>query len=457
MVRMEGMHARQATQTPWRRRITDRRWAVLVVIVAFTLVAVGSCAALLQTVEMPTRAQLAVAVLLIGYMTLAWLYPLPFTEKTKLHLDTTVTMGAILHFPAGIAMLIVGLGTLLGQMLRRQPSDQAVFNSAQTMLQAAAGAGVLAATGWDAQQSFAGRPTQVLAIVAAGAAMFILSLLAVATIVGLQTGSPVRRVVARMIEGMTAVDDLAQVAQICLGVIAAALAATAPWTLVLLLVPAAAIFWVLQHNVLLRQRLAATLYEREQNLAEAERIAQLGWWEWQLASEDHRWSDGIYRIIGLQPQAVIPSFQAFVQRVHPDDRSALDGAVQQALRAGTSFDIEFRLLRADGSQCSVQTHGVVICDAMGQPVRMVGIVHDITERKVLEARLLQQGASLALTSRELEVLKYLARGNANKEIATELGISEQTVKNHVTSILRKLQVNDRNQAVVYALSYGWID
>ncbi|HEX5417415.1 MAG TPA: response regulator transcription factor [Chloroflexota bacterium] len=62
-----------------------------------------------------------------------------------------------------------------------------------------------------------------------------------------------------------------------------------------------------------------------------------------------------------------------------------------------------------------------------------------------------------LSAREIEVLDYIARGNSNKEIARALKISDQTVKNHITSILRKLAVNDRTQAVVYALRRGWID
>lgn len=61
-----------------------------------------------------------------------------------------------------------------------------------------------------------------------------------------------------------------------------------------------------------------------------------------------------------------------------------------------------------------------------------------------------------LSGREIEVLDYIARGNSNKEIARALKISDQTVKNHITSILRKLAVNDRTQAVVYALRRGWI-
>jgi DNA-binding NarL/FixJ family response regulator len=72
---------------------------------------------------------------------------------------------------------------------------------------------------------------------------------------------------------------------------------------------------------------------------------------------------------------------------------------------------------------------------------------------------LEAGAGPAcspLTAREVEILDCVAQGNSNKEIARRLNISDQTVKNHITSILRKLSVNDRTQAVLYALRHGWI-
>jgi DNA-binding NarL/FixJ family response regulator len=61
-----------------------------------------------------------------------------------------------------------------------------------------------------------------------------------------------------------------------------------------------------------------------------------------------------------------------------------------------------------------------------------------------------------LSSREMEVLIYLTKGLSNKEIAIALGISHQTIKNHITAILHKLGVEDRTQAAVYALRRGWV-
>ncbi len=61
-----------------------------------------------------------------------------------------------------------------------------------------------------------------------------------------------------------------------------------------------------------------------------------------------------------------------------------------------------------------------------------------------------------LSPREMEILQYVTQGKSNKEIAQSLGISHQTVKNHMTSILKKLDVRDRTQAAVYALQRGWV-
>ncbi len=61
-----------------------------------------------------------------------------------------------------------------------------------------------------------------------------------------------------------------------------------------------------------------------------------------------------------------------------------------------------------------------------------------------------------LTSRETQILTYVANGNTNKQIASALQISEQTIKNHVSAILRKLNANDRAHAVVVAIRHGWI-
>lgn len=82
------------------------------------------------------------------------------------------------------------------------------------------------------------------------------------------------------------------------------------------------------------------------------------------------------------------------------------------------------------------------------------VLNQFRELSVLDES--AEGVFSPLTPREIEILDRIAQGNSNKEIAYNLGISDQTVKNHITSILRKLAVNDRTQAVIYALKHGWI-
>ncbi len=77
-------------------------------------------------------------------------------------------------------------------------------------------------------------------------------------------------------------------------------------------------------------------------------------------------------------------------------------------------------------------------------------------RELSQMDQVNDGVFSPLTPREVEILDCVAQGNSNKEIARILSISDQTVKNHITSILRKLAVNDRTQAVIYALRHGWI-
>lgn len=77
-------------------------------------------------------------------------------------------------------------------------------------------------------------------------------------------------------------------------------------------------------------------------------------------------------------------------------------------------------------------------------------------RELAAARVGAEPLFVPLSAREVEILDYIARGHSNKAIAKELSISDQTVKNHITSVLRKLAVNDRTQAVIYALRHNWI-
>lgn len=95
-------------------------------------------------------------------------------------------------------------------------------------------------------------------------------------------------------------------------------------------------------------------------------------------------------------------------------------------------------------------------DVLSKPQLASRVLKSFRELAVEEETSTTKDLYSPLSSREVEILDYIARGNSNKEIAKSLKISDQTVKNHITSILKKLSVNDRTAAVVHALKHGWI-
>lgn len=95
-------------------------------------------------------------------------------------------------------------------------------------------------------------------------------------------------------------------------------------------------------------------------------------------------------------------------------------------------------------------------DVLSKPQLASRVLKSFRELAIEEEDTTTKDLYSPLSSREVEILDYIARGNSNKEIAKSLKISDQTVKNHITSILKKLSVNDRTAAVVHALRHGWI-
>ncbi len=125
----------------------------------------------------------------------------------------------------------------------------------------------------------------------------------------------------------------------------------------------------------------------EASLAEAQRLAHLGGWEWDVRTDEISWSDEVYRIYGFAPHEVVPGFERFMEIVHPDDRELVRKTIDEALDGSGPYDVEHRVLRPDGEVRVVHRRAEVVRGEGGEPLRMVGTVHDITERKEAEERL----------------------------------------------------------------------
>ncbi len=138
-----------------------------------------------------------------------------------------------------------------------------------------------------------------------------------------------------------------------------------------------------------------------------------------------------------------------------DDEAQIIFAIQAGAKAYCAKDIApdalMGVVRTVMEGKYVIQDRVMSAEEVTEWLKARGITQDVSKK-----RRGTTGELAPLSEREMEVLTLLSKGYSNKEIALELDISHQTVKNHVTAILRKLGVNDRTQAVVYALQRGWV-
>ena len=122
-------------------------------------------------------------------------------------------------------------------------------------------------------------------------------------------------------------------------------------------------------------------------LVDAQRVANVGSWEWDVQTNTIWWSEELYRIFGLPPSTPL-TYESYLQLLHPDDRGRMESAVGKSLADLRPFAVEHRVLWPDGSIRTIHGDGHVICDESGGVARMVGTGRDITElRRAEEARL----------------------------------------------------------------------
>ncbi|MHC4623329.1 MAG: PAS domain S-box protein [Planctomycetota bacterium] len=126
------------------------------------------------------------------------------------------------------------------------------------------------------------------------------------------------------------------------------------------------------------------LQQSERRYAKAEQIGRFGHWERDLVENKATWSRGCYQICGVVPGDFEPSYENYLQLIHPADRLAFETTVKAALVDGEPFDIEYRIVRPDGAERVIHSVAEVLFDETGRPVRLVGTAHDITKRKQTE-------------------------------------------------------------------------
>lgn len=136
-----------------------------------------------------------------------------------------------------------------------------------------------------------------------------------------------------------------------------------------------------------RRKAEDQLRTSQLQLAEAQQIAHLGNWEWDVKNDTITWSAELYNIFGVTPGKFSPTFQTFLGLVHPDDRSSVTAVIENALKDKKPFSFHHRLVRPNGAVRISHSRGLVVTDRRGNPVKLVGTGQDVTEAKLAEEAL----------------------------------------------------------------------
>src|SRR5689334_8028662 len=131
----------------------------------------------------------------------------------------------------------------------------------------------------------------------------------------------------------------------------------------------------------------ADLAANQSKLAEAQQIARLGSWEWEIAADRVTWSDELYRIYGVRvegPEAVPGSYGSYLDKVHRDDRARVARVIETALTERRPWSIDYRIVRPDGELRMIHARGEIVLDPDGNPAVVHGTCQDVTENRRVE-------------------------------------------------------------------------
>ncbi|MBF0251548.1 MAG: PAS domain S-box protein [Alphaproteobacteria bacterium] len=160
-----------------------------------------------------------------------------------------------------------------------------------------------------------------------------------------------------------------------------------------------------------RQHAEEKLRDVNEKLHQAQRIAHLGSWVWDVASGALDWTDEIFAMFGFDPDTTRPSYETFLARVHPDDVAAVEEAVKDALHRG-SYDITHRIVRSDGEIRYIKEKGGAVFDATRTPLIMTGTAQDVTEYTRIQDALRQSEEKYRLLFERSQDPMWVIKGHA---------------------------------------------
>jgi PAS domain S-box-containing protein len=158
-----------------------------------------------------------------------------------------------------------------------------------------------------------------------------------------------------------------------------------------------------------RKRAGEALRQSEQRLRLALDAGGMGTWDWDIRADEVVWSDNLGAVVGLPPGSFDGTLEGFRRLIHPDDRDFVGSAITNAIEERSGYEVEFRIARPDGSIGWMLGKGRVFTDGDGEPMRMIGVSMDITDRKRAGDDIFVLNAELEGRLERIEALREIDR------------------------------------------------
>ncbi len=197
---------------------------------------------------------------------------------------------------------------------------------------------------------------------------------------------------------------------------------------------------VIGFSIDITQRMAAVaaLRQSEARLAEAQIIAHLGNWEYDIEKKKTFWSDELFRIFHLPRSSQGLNYEEFLQYVHPDEREMVREAFAATLALRRPQGIDFRIVLDDGTIRFLRAETRVHCDGDGTPVKLLGIMQNITDRKHVEEKLRESEQNLRLLASQLLSAQETERQRISRDLHDDLGQSLMALKMQLRAIGKRM-------------------
>ena len=189
-----------------------------------------------------------------------------------------------------------------------------------------------------------------------------------------------------------------------------------------------------------RAREEARLRRSEALLVDAQGVAHLGTWEWDVTQPTAVWSDELYRIYGVTRETYTPSYEAYLTKVHPDDRARVMAVTEACFKEHKPYSHDERIFRANGEMRWLHTWAFPVLDESGKLVRLIGVCQDVTDAKHAEGAMRTQMMTRALARRLLT--EVIRRAHVPDAIVRQLGrglASERVGERSATAFVEAFQ------------------